>query len=91
MHNRAESWEITPHDVKTPCRLAEPDRGAADLGIRRGGIMRTGRAIIISAIIALGTAGSVLASPAMFAAAAGHAPSAQVHTVAAAPKLFLHS
>jgi hypothetical protein len=53
--------------------------------------MRTGRAIIISAILALGTAGSILASPAMFAAAAGHVPSAQVHTVAAAPKLFLHS
>jgi hypothetical protein len=53
--------------------------------------MRTGRAIIISAILALGTAGSILASPAMFAAATGHAPSAQVHTVAAAPKFFVHS
>jgi hypothetical protein len=53
--------------------------------------MRTGRAIIISAILALGTAGSILASPAMFAAAAGHAPSTQVHTVAAAPSYFYHA
>ena len=49
--------------------------------------MRTGRAIIIAAILALGTAGSVLASPAMFAAVA---PSAQVHTVAAAPGIYYH-
>jgi hypothetical protein len=53
--------------------------------------MRTGRAIIISAILALGAAGSILASPAMFAAAAGHAPSAQAHTVVAAPNLFYHT
>jgi hypothetical protein len=54
--------------------------------------MRTGRAIIISAILALGAAGPVLASPAAFAAAAGHAPSAQVHTVVkAAPAFFVHS
>jgi hypothetical protein len=52
--------------------------------------MRTGRAIIISALLALGTAGSVLASPAMFAAAAGHAPSVQVHTVAMSPQYFVH-
>jgi hypothetical protein len=53
--------------------------------------MRTGRAIIISAILALGTAGSILASPAMFAAVAGHAPSAQVQTVTASPSFFYHS
>ena len=53
--------------------------------------MRTGRAIIISAILALGTAGSILTSPAMFAAAAGHVPSTQVHTVAAAPSYFYHA
>jgi hypothetical protein len=52
--------------------------------------MRTGRAIIITAILTLGTAGSILASPAMFAAATGHVPSAQVHTVAAAPNYFYH-
>jgi hypothetical protein len=52
--------------------------------------MRTGRAIIISALLALGTAGSILASPAMFAAAAGHAPAAQVHTVAMSPQYFMH-
>ncbi len=53
--------------------------------------MRIGRAIIFSALLALGAAGSALASPAIVAAAAGHVPSAQVHTVAAAPKFFLHS
>jgi hypothetical protein len=39
--------------------------------------MRTGRAIIFSAILALGAAAPILASPGM-AAAAGHAPAAHV-------------
>jgi hypothetical protein len=53
--------------------------------------MRTGRAIIISALLALGTAGSILASPATFAAAAGHAPTVQTHTVGmAGPMYFVH-
>jgi hypothetical protein len=46
--------------------------------------MRTGRAIIISAILALGTAGSILA-------AAGHATAAHVQTTAASPTIFYHS
>jgi hypothetical protein len=44
--------------------------------------MRIGRAIIIPAILALGVGGSVLAGSAM-SAAAGHAPSVHVQTVAA--------
>ena len=79
-----------PHNVGTACRLAALDSGLR-ARIPCGGIMRTGRAIIISAILALGTAGSILTSPAMFAAAAGHVPSTQVHTVAAAPSYFYHA
>jgi hypothetical protein len=46
--------------------------------------MRTGRAIIVSALIALGAAGSILA-------AAGHAPAAHVQTTASKPSTFMHS
>jgi len=47
--------------------------------------MRTGRAIIISAILALGAAGSILA-------AAGHAPAAHAQTTAvASTHIFYHA
>jgi hypothetical protein len=46
--------------------------------------MRTGRAIIISALLALGTAGAILA-------AAGQAPAAHVQTTAASPSTFYHA
>jgi hypothetical protein len=51
--------------------------------------MRIGRAIIIPAILALSTAGSILVASGVPAVAA-QAPSAH-HVVAAAPKTFYHS
>jgi hypothetical protein len=54
--------------------------------------MRTGRAIIVSVILALGVAGSTLATPAMFPAA-GHAPSVHVQTTASSviPSVYYHA
>jgi hypothetical protein len=54
--------------------------------------MRTGRAIIVSVILALGVAGSTLASPAMFVAA-GHAPSVHVQATASSvsPSVLYHA
>jgi hypothetical protein len=53
--------------------------------------MRKGRAIIVSAFVALGLAGSILAGPAVSAVAA-HAPAAHVHTTSASssPKVLYH-
>jgi hypothetical protein len=54
--------------------------------------MCTGRAIIISAILALGVAGSILASPAM-SPSAGHASSVHVQaaTSSVGPSIYLHA
>jgi hypothetical protein len=54
--------------------------------------MRTGRAIIVSAILALGVAGSTLASPAM-SLVAGHASSVHVQAVApsSGPGIYYHT
>jgi hypothetical protein len=57
---------------------------AVDLGRYLGGIVRIRRAIIVSAILALSAAGSMLAGSATPVAAA-HAPSA--HVLAAAPNV----
>ena len=52
--------------------------------------MRTGRAIIVSAILALGLAGPVMAFSAV-SAAAGHAPAVHAQAIAANPSLLYHS
>jgi hypothetical protein len=54
--------------------------------------MRTGRAIIVSALLALGVAGSILASPAM-SPAAGHASGAHVQAAdsSVAPSVYYHA
>jgi hypothetical protein len=62
---------------------------AADLVNRRGGVMRTGRTIIISAILALGATGSIMATTAMSATAAVHAPT--VHVEALTPNTLYHA
>jgi hypothetical protein len=51
--------------------------------------MRTGRAIIISAILALGLSGPVLAISTA-AAAAGPAPAVHMQAASANPTLFYH-
>ena len=51
----------------------------ADLGDRRGGTMRIGRAIIIPAILALSVAGAVMPG-AEIAMAAGHTAGVHIHT-----------
>ena len=54
--------------------------------------MRTGRAIIISALLLLGSAGSVLASPVM-ATTAGHASSVHVEAASGnymSPGVYYH-
>ena len=64
---------------------------AAGLLNRRGGVMRTGRTIIISAILALGATGSVLATTAMSTATAVHASSVHapsVHVEASGTNIF---
>ena len=64
---------------------------AADLGKSHGGVMRIGRKIIIPAILALGAAGSILASSAASATVA-QAPAAHVlaTTSHAIPNLYYH-
>ena len=57
---------------------------AAGLGICHGGVMRTGRALIISAVLALGAAGPILASPAIAVTAAGVVPAVHVQLAASA-------
>lgn len=52
--------------------------------------MRTRRAILISAVLALGAAGPILASPAIAVAAAGYAPAVHVQAVSADPNVFYH-
>ena len=54
---------------------------AADLGRNHGGVMRKGRNIIISAILALGASGSILASVAVPAATV-QASGSHVHVTA---------
>jgi len=61
---------------------------AADPGRHHGGVMRIARAIIIPAILALSTAGSILVASGVPAVAA---PAHSTHVVAAAPKTFYHS
>lgn len=53
--------------------------------------MRTGRALIISAVLALGAAGPIVVSPAI-AAVAAQAPAAHVLAAAPsqAPSIFYH-
>jgi hypothetical protein len=54
--------------------------------------MRTGRAIIISAVLALGAAAPVLASSAIATTAAGYAPAVQVQATAhGSPNVFYHT
>jgi hypothetical protein len=54
--------------------------------------MRTGRVLIVSFFLALGVAGSALASPAVFLAA-GHAPSVHVQAAASSvsPSIYYHA
>jgi hypothetical protein len=52
--------------------------------------MRAGRTIIISAILALGAAGSILATTAISTTAAAHAPTVHVQPVAAGAKVLYH-
>jgi len=52
--------------------------------------MRTGRTIIISAILALGAAGSILTTTAISATAAVHASSAHVQPVAVGSNVLFH-
>ena len=61
----------------------------AGLGIRHGGVMRTGRAIIVSAVLALGAAGSILASAAVSTAAV-HTTSAHVQPAASFSSSRVH-
>jgi len=56
---------------------------AADLGRNHGGVMRRGRNIIISAILALGASGSIVASVAVPAATV-QASGTHAHVVAVA-------
>jgi hypothetical protein len=51
--------------------------------------MRTGRTIILSAILALGGTGSIMATSAITATAAVHAP--RVHVEAAGPNVLYRS
>ena len=62
---------------------------AADLCLCHGGIMRIGRTLIIPAILALSTAGSILAASVVPAAAAqASGAHASVTVVAAAPHTY---
>ena len=65
---------------------------AADLGKSHGGVMRRGRNIIISAILALSAGGSILASAAV-PAAVTQASGANVHVAAyaASPNTWYHT
>ena len=73
-------------------RAAGAMQRAADLGRNHGGVMRIGRNIIISAILALGASGSILAS-ATVPAAVAHAPSAHVLATGAfaSPNSYYHT
>ena len=62
-------------------RAAGAMQRAADLGKSHGGVMRRGRNIIISAILALSTGGSILASVAVPVASV-QASGAHVHVTA---------
>ena len=70
-------------------RAAGAMQRAADLGRSHGGVMRIGRKIVISAILALSAAGSILASSAATATVA-QAPAAHAHVTAAhaSPHLY---
>ena len=65
-------------------RAAGAMQRAADLGRIHGGVMRIGRKVVISVILALSTAGSI---------AAGAAPAAvaQVSATHAAPAVLYHT
>ena len=73
-------------------RAAGAVQRAADLGRSHGGVMRKGRNIIISAILALGASGSILASAAVPAVVA-QASSVQVLATGyhASPNSFYHT
>ena len=77
--------KIFSEDIDVPLRSAWQGANlAADLHERHGGIMRVGRAIIISALVTLGAAGSILAGSAIAATAA---PAHSAHVQAAASSL----
>ena len=73
-------------------RAAGAMQRAADLGRNHGGVMRIGRNIIISAILALGAGGSILAS-ATVPAVAAQASSAHVLATRSSlsPNSFYHT
>jgi hypothetical protein len=73
-------------------RAAGAMQRAADLGRSHGGVMRIGRNIIISAILALGAGGSILAS-ATVPAAVAQASSAHVLATGAfaSPNSYYHA
>lgn len=86
-------WELPkignePHLFRRAVRAAGAMQRAADLGRDHGGVMRIGRKIIIPAILALGAAGSILASSAATATVA-QAPAAH-HVVAASSHIYYH-
>ena len=66
-------------------RAAGAMQRAADLGRNHGGVMRTGRKVVISVILALSTAGSIAAGAAVPAAVA------QVSASHAAPGVLYHT
>ena len=66
-------------------RAAGAMQRAADLGRIHGGVMRIGRKIVISVILALSTAGSIAAGAAVPAAVA------QVSATHAAPSVLYHT
>ena len=78
-----------PRLFRCAVRAAGAMQRAADLGRSHGGAMRTGRKVIISAIVALSAAGSIAASAAAVPAAVAQAPAS--HTLAAAPNYLYHS
>ena len=70
-----------PRLFRCAVRAAGAMQRAADLGRNHGGVMRKGRNIIISAILALGASGSILASVAVPAATV-QASGTHAHVVA---------
>jgi hypothetical protein len=59
-----------------------------DLGVCHGGIMRIRRALVVPVILALGVAGSILATSAVPLAAA-HSSSAHVTAMRAGPDIIV--
>lgn len=56
------------------------------------GIMRTGRPILFSVILALSAAGAILTGPAIASAAATHAPTVHTQThIVVGPNVYYHT